>query len=155
MKNIAVSLILILFAAGFVNAQPRREEGKIKHKDLVERLNLSDEQKVKFQSLRLSHQKEMIDLKANLEKTRLVLREIKAKKNFSRSEYLNAVENINEAENKIALSRANHRMDIYEMLNDEQKKIFAETGPDLGMGERGDFPRKLHKRICERDCPND
>jgi len=142
MKNILISFIIIVFTFGLVNAQPRREEGRLKNKNVWERLNLTDEQKEKVQSFRLKHQKEMIDLKADLEKAELALNELKAKKNFSRSDYLNAVEKINDAENKISLSRADHRMDVYELLTDEQKKEFWEFGP------------KFRMRMHERDCPH-
>jgi Spy/CpxP family protein refolding chaperone len=138
MKNLLISFMILVFTFGLVNAQPRREEGRLKNKNIWERLNLSDEQKEKVQNLRLKHQKEMIDLKAELERAEFTLGELKAKKNFSRTDYLTAVEKINEAENKISLSRANHRMDVFELLTDEQKKEFWEIGPFFRM--------KLHER---------
>jgi Spy/CpxP family protein refolding chaperone len=137
MKSILISLFICAFSFGLVNAQPFREEGKMKHKNMMEKLNLSDEQKEKIQALRLNHRKEMIDLKADLEKAELALNELKTKKNFSRNDYLSAVEKINTAENKISLSRANHRMDVYELLTDKQKEEFWEFEPGFRMKHDG------------------
>ena len=134
MKPIFISLIALAFFLGLANAQPYREEGKFRHKNMLEKLDLSAEQKDKIQTLRISHQKEMVDLKADLEKAKIALRELKAKKNFPRNDYLSAVEKINNAENKISLSRANHRMDIYEILTDKQKEEFWEFEPGFRMG---------------------
>jgi len=133
MKFLLIPLIILTFSLGSVNAQPFREDGKPRHKNMLEKLDLSAEQKDKVETLRIAHQKEMIDLKADLEKAKLALRELKAKKNFSRTDYLGAVEKINNAENRISLSRANHRMDIYELLTDKQKEEFWEFEPNFHM----------------------
>jgi Spy/CpxP family protein refolding chaperone len=89
---------------------------------MKERLNLTDDQLAKIEALRLSHKKQMIDLRADLEKKEVELEELQNTVNFSREAYLNKINEINAAKNKIALARANHRMDVYQLLDENQKK---------------------------------
>ena len=91
---------------------------------MLEKLNLTDEQKAAVEKLKLKHQGEMIDLKANLEKKKLALKELTSNGNYSRDDFVNAVKAISTAKSNIAISMANHRMDIYELLTPEQKKTF-------------------------------
>ncbi|MCG6958320.1 periplasmic heavy metal sensor [bacterium BMS3Abin03] len=98
---------------------------------MLEKLNLTDEQKEAVEQLRLKHQNEMIDLKADLQKKKLALKELTSKDNYSRDNYINAVKAINAAKNNIAVSMANHRMDVYDLLAPEQKKAFDDMRQDF------------------------
>ncbi|MHB1688860.1 MAG: Spy/CpxP family protein refolding chaperone [Ignavibacteriaceae bacterium] len=92
----------------------------------LKKLNLTDQQKEKIADLRLAFQKNMIDLKANLAKDKLALKELRVKNDFTRSDVLGAVENINKAKNDISLAVANHMLDVYGILTPEQQKIAKE-----------------------------
>ncbi|MCW8962143.1 MAG: hypothetical protein OQK29_11305, partial [Ignavibacteriaceae bacterium] len=48
--------------------------------------------------------------------------ELKGTINFSRDAYLNKVKEIIAVKDKIAIEQANHKMDIYQLLDDNQKK---------------------------------
>ena len=87
-----------------------------------QKLNLTDEQQEQVDILILSHQKEMVDFKANLEKREIEMAELKNKGNYTREEFLTKIDEIISARNKIALSFANHQMDIYQLLDETQKK---------------------------------
>ncbi len=124
---------VLLFAAAVNfypqnNDQPRGQRFKGR---MLEKLNLTDEQQTKIEDLRIEHQKAMIDLRADLQKKRLAVKELTQKGNYSRSDYLNRVKDLNSARDNIASSMANHRMDVYEVLNDQQKKIFDQM-PMMG-----------------------
>jgi hypothetical protein len=84
----------------------------------------------------------MVDLKAELEKKEIELDEIRNKDNFSRNEIIASVENINKVKNEIALKVANHRMDIYELLTDEQKENWKDKQHHFGMGHKKMFFNK-------------
>ena len=115
---ISVSLISQdLFAQEKIERQGDRNKSKIH-----QRLNLTQEQQEKVDALRFSHQKEMIDLNASLEKKEVEMAEMKNKGNYTRDEFLNKVNDIISAKNKIALSMANHQMDVYQLLDENQKK---------------------------------
>jgi len=110
-----------IFSQGF----PGGDKGMngMRNKDQIkEKLNLSDEQVGKVEALQLSHRKEMITLKADVELKEVELAELKSTINFSRDAYLNKVKEIVAAKDKIAIAQANHRMDIYQLLDDNQKK---------------------------------
>ena len=64
----------------------------------------------------------MIDLRASLEKKEVELAELKNTLNFSRYAYMNKINEIIAAKDKIEIARANHQMDVYQLLNDQQKK---------------------------------
>jgi Spy/CpxP family protein refolding chaperone len=123
-----VLLTLVNPADGF--AQPKQKFFGKHHKgNVIEKLNLTEEQEEKISSLRAAHQKETIDLRANLEKKMVDKRELKRNSNLTRSELISTVEEINNIKNQIAIAKANHRMDVFELLNDEQKKIWQEHEP--------------------------
>jgi hypothetical protein len=67
------------------------------------------------------------------------LKELKFKGNYTRDEFLNGVQALNNSKNKIALAKANNRMDIYKLLTAEQKVTFDK------MGNRSHKHRKMMK----------
>ena len=127
-NSIILTLLLsALFITGTIYAQEYSGKSRERHKmefkeQMKDRLNLTDEQQDKIEALKLSNQKEMIDLKANLEKKEVELAELKNTLNFSRDAYMNKINEIIAAKNKIEIARANHQMDVYQLLTDQQKK---------------------------------
>lgn len=103
--------------------QGNRERDEFRNRERIqEKLNLSDEQVNKIEELKLSHRKEMIGLRADVEKKEVELEELKNSLNFSRDAYLNKINEIISGKNKIELARANHQMDVYQLLDDKQKQ---------------------------------
>jgi hypothetical protein len=119
---------LIAFISTFLMTNVFSQEKEMEHQrdgnklKIHQRLNLTDEQQEQADILKLAHQKEMIDLKANLEKREIEMAELKNKGNYTREEFLSKINEIISARNKIALSFANHQMDIYQLLDETQKK---------------------------------
>lgn len=95
-------------------------------KKLDSKLNLTDSQKEQLEKLRLDHQKAMVELKAKLEKAEIELREVTSKADFSRNEYLAAHNKIAKTRDEIQLAAANHRMDVLDLMNKDQRKILLE-----------------------------
>jgi hypothetical protein len=106
-----------------------------------QKLNLTEEQQEKADILKLAHQKEMVDLKANLEKRKIEMAELKNKGNYTREEFLAKTNDIISARNKIALSLANHQMDVYQLMDDNQKKEWNKFS--------GEFGERREKRIMK------
>ena len=122
-----VGLIAAFVIAAAVNFYPQNNyapKGERVRGKMFEKLNLTDAQKDKIEQLRLKNQEEMIDLRADMQKKRLAIKELKLKGNYSRADYINLVKDLNASRDKISTARANHRMDVYEMLTDQQKEIF-------------------------------
>ncbi|MGB5896345.1 MAG: hypothetical protein WBG58_19370, partial [Ignavibacteriaceae bacterium] len=91
------------------------------------------------EELHFSHKREMIDLKAALEQIKLDKNELLSKGNYTRDDYLNKVKAISDAKEKMTLAKANHRMDVYDLLTEEQRKTFDEikccSGNRMQMGK--------------------
>lgn len=164
MKTLLLTIAaLFLFAS--VNsssiAQPKKQFNKrINQERMMEKLNLTKEQEDKISELRSNHQKKMADFKAELQKARIDVSDLQDDSDLSRSAMISAVEKVNSIRNKIALESVNHRMDVYELLNWEQKEIWRENKPmrdhNMRMGFRqGCSGNKNHNRMRQQIFDND
>lgn len=143
MKTSAIAVIaLFLMATLFVgesNAQGRMGKrqgmrmGQCFRADVFSKLNLTDAQKDKINSLREAHQKTMIDLRAQVQKDALTLKDLRLKENVSRQEVISAVEKLNKSRDAMALARANHLLDVREVLTPDQRKLLKDTFPGMMM----------------------
>ncbi|OGU72158.1 MAG: hypothetical protein A2V93_08670 [Ignavibacteria bacterium RBG_16_34_14] len=134
MKSLITSFSIVLLLSFIISgdgfAQPKQKFQKRFFKEnMIEKLNLNEEQENKISELRAAHQKGMIDLKAELEKKMIDMRELNEQTDLKRAELISTVESINSIKNKIAIAMANHKMDVLEILNAEQKKIWLEHEP--------------------------
>lgn len=154
-KSMLVFLVLLLFSS-FSFAQ--RGDG-LNLERLEAKLKLSDTQKDQIEKLRIEHQKAMVDLKAKLDKARIELREVTNKTDFSRNEYLAAHIKMAKFREEIQLAAANHRIDMLELMTQDQRKILSEERLLVkgqkkfwkkGRGDCGMERSKMneHKRIC-------
>jgi Spy/CpxP family protein refolding chaperone len=101
-------------------------------------LKLTDEQRTKIQDLRLAHQKEMIPLRADLQKLHASMKlEITADK-FNESKVKSVQADISKVMNEIASKTILHQRAVRDLLTPEQKKKFDERILSGGMmGNRG------------------
>ena len=126
MKNLIV-VLSVLFIISFFN-QPvlsqNREQSKSRdyRMDMKEQLNLSEDQEKKIEALKLSQEEEMIKLKSEIDLKDLEMRKLKSSDKFSRTEIINLTKDINAIKNEMALARANHQMDVYDLLDENQRK---------------------------------
>lgn len=138
-----------------VQVQPKKEavqECEKEGKECCEMENLTPEQKTKFEALRIAHEKQMIDLKANLEKAMLAKKELFNSGKVDRNSVLAAEEKIMSEHMAIQKARVNHQMDVYEMLTDDQKKEWLEKFEDKmdhRMGNKCDRPGMKHEKMRE------
>ena len=121
----ALLSLLIVLAGTFTYAQRQKGERKGNiHEKMIEKLNLTEQQQTQIDEFRFDHQEKMIDLKADVEKKKLGLKELQSSGNFTREDYIAQYEEIISAQNKIKLAKANHHMDVYELLDAEQQKTW-------------------------------
>lgn len=128
----ALIIVTTVFLFNNIFAQEMMQKKQQFKEQVHKQLNLTEEQQTKVDEMRLIHQKAMIDLKANLEKRELELTELKSNGNYTREEYINKVNEIISARNKIALSVANHQMDVYQILDENQKKEWNKISHQFG-----------------------
>jgi len=137
-SSMVIVLAIILVLPASTIAQPGRGHGR-----MMEKLELTKDQETKIEALRNDHQKKMIDLRADLEKARLEMKQLLSKGDYSRSEYLNMTSKIAKIHETIQNSRANHQMDVYDLLTKDQKTKWNEFRADRpgkgGMGFNSDF----------------
>ena len=137
-----IAFISVSLVSHNLFAQQKNERQRDGNKSKIhQKLNLTEEQQVKVDALRFGHQKDLIDLRANLEKKEVEMAELKNKGNYTREEFLNKINEIISAKNKIALSMANHQMDVYQLLDENQKKEWNKFS--------GNFREKREKRIMK------
>jgi Spy/CpxP family protein refolding chaperone len=144
-KLVLVILGSVLF--GFIGssslAQPKNEK-RMERMEMMkdkmgDKLNLTDEQKNSIEELKIQHQKAMISLNSDIAQKRLEIKEMKLKGNYTREQYVAEVRDLNTIRDKIEIARAEHQMDVYELLNDEQKATWNKM--------RGDFREHRKDRM--------
>ena len=98
-------IITALIIAAAVNFYPQQTDtpGERFSGRMFEKLNLTDDQKDKIDHLRLKNQEEMIDLRADMQKKGLAVKELQQKGSYSRSDYLDLVNDLNDSRDKINL----------------------------------------------------
>jgi Spy/CpxP family protein refolding chaperone len=144
----ALIMLTTLILSNNISAQGNMQKKEQFQKQIHKQLNLTDEQQTKIDDMKLIHQKDMIDLKANLEKKELELRELKNKGVYTRDEYLNKISDIISARNKIALSVANHHMDVYQILDENQKKEWNKMSHQFGEQRE----KRVHRMLRNLDA---
>jgi Spy/CpxP family protein refolding chaperone len=86
---------LLVTAGAFTYAQRERENRRNNMPGkMIEELNLTDQQQTRIEEIRFAHQEKMIDLKADVEKKKLGLKELQTTADFSRSDYIANIEGI-------------------------------------------------------------
>jgi Spy/CpxP family protein refolding chaperone len=132
-------LIVLLIIPAFSQIQ---DSGKATRPFMKNRpfakLNLTETQKSKIQEIRFKQQSQMIDLRANLEKEKLALKELIAKGDISRDAVVAEVNKLNAAKDKIAVARTNGLLNVYDVLTPEQRKMVKDKILSFGMGRHFD-----------------
>ena len=136
MKNLILALS-VLFVTTVLNPQlysQKRDHSKMtdSQMNLKQQLNLSEDQEKKIDGLRLSHEEAMIKFRSDLELKELEMRKLKLSEKLSRAEMINITKEISSVKNDMALARTNHQMDIYDLLDENQRKIWSDKQENFG-----------------------
>lgn len=139
MKNTIVAFLSVIFILATISDANAQKRGNMRQNfnRMHEQLNLTDQQKAKVEELRLKHQEQMIDMRAELEKARLENQKLRNSDNLNRSDVISQTKKMNNIKNNMAESRANHKMDVYELLNDDQRKIWNDLKKDKPRSKDG------------------
>ena len=149
MKNLII-VLSVLFMISVFNQQvlsQKRDHSKSKNyrMDMKAQLNLSEDQEKKIEALKLSQEEKMIKLKSEMELKDLEMRKLKSSDKFSRTEIINLTKDINAIKNEMALARANHQMDVYDLLDENQRKIWLDAQEMFGHMQLN-MQNKMHER---------
>jgi Spy/CpxP family protein refolding chaperone len=132
-----IFVLAILFAVVSLSQEAYSQKGdnpksKNFRMNLKEQLNLSEDQEKKIEALRLTQEESMIKFRSDLELKELEIRKLKSTDKFSRGEMINLTKEINAIKNDMALTRVNHQMDVYELLDESQRKIWLDKQDQFG-----------------------
>ena len=139
-----LTIIILTFSIQNIFAQDMSCHKREGHRfSMIQKLNLTDTQKDQISKLRLNQKMEMVDLKANLEKNKIEMMELKNNGNYTREQFISKVESINNAKNEIAISKANFQMDVYQLLDDNQKSEWNKYSSFFGERKEKRMKRQM------------
>jgi len=150
-----VALLVLALGAGTLafgqpyGDRPDRERLRKRVEPLVERLNLTDEQKTQMHQLRINHQKQQVKTQASVKLARIELRELMVADSPDRSAIEKKTKEISDIQYQAKLEMIDHLFKVRAILTPEQREIFKGQmlrgagefrGPRHGMrGGRGDL----------------
>lgn len=130
MKNIirlSIIVLIMIFISQDNFAQKNfRENGKKFREDFKKQLNLTQDQQKKIQELKLAHEEQMIKLRSDAELKELEIRKLIGSDNVSRNEMIKLTKELNAIKDEIEIAKVNHKMDVYDNLDTDQKKLWME-----------------------------
>jgi len=145
-RFLTVTIVLFLFSATIVNAQ----RGDCIY--MQKRFNLSDKQVESVQTLRNALDKDMIDLKAEMERLKLEKRDLFQSDNFSKSSLKAIEEKLIAQQTKIRMKHLDFRMSVYDLLDDKQKEEWKKAGSNFG--NNGMKNKKMNRMKRFNGCRN-
>jgi len=139
MKYVIATLI-VMMAFGAVSAA-----AQCRILDLADEIGLTEQQREQLEKSLTAEKRERIQLKADLEKAKLDLREIMRADKIDKAAALKKSDQISAIKAEMARKRLAGTIDRLEMLNAEQRaKLNKNRGPGMGR----------HEKMRHRDCPS-
>jgi Spy/CpxP family protein refolding chaperone len=142
---LAVIIAIVCFNQQTFSQKRNFKEGKYFRNELKENLNLTTEQEKKIANLRYTQQTAMIKFKADIDLKELEMKKLRESENISRADMVKLINEISAIKNQIALLRVNHQMDVYDLLDANQKKAWLEMQDKIGMNKE-----RMRENIGER-----
>lgn len=155
--SIAVSFTLLMLVPVLLSAQMdgKKMECCQGHKCL----DLTAEQKVEMEKLKLEHKLAGVDIRAEQAKLRLEIKEEMMKEEPSKKALEKLAKSIAANREKMQMMRIDHMLDVRKVLSPEQWKVFVAHHYDrMGRmgergcrdGKRGDRAHRCHDRMMDR-----
>lgn len=122
----------------------------------IKKLNLTDEQKKKFDQIQFTHEEKRIDLRAKLNKNRLEIKKMFNSENFNENDFVNLTQNGEKLRNEQSQLRTQMWLDVYRILDkgqkNEWKAHFAEMPENFR--ERMNDSKKMHRNFDDERGKN-
>lgn len=142
MKNIKfmpLFALILFFFAGNIFAQP-------KERCLPRISSLTEEQKTAINNLCSEHQTKMIDLKAELEKTKLEVTKFLSEGNYSKEQHYNLEKRVVEIQTQMHLERIKQRTEVFSLLDEKQRNYLKSNQ----MKKENKKKERMDKKLKER-----
>lgn len=158
-KLIYASLISMFVIIGFSTIVAQNKSGKgLRKSKITEKLNLTEAQKEKFDVIKFSFQESKIDLEANIKKNRLENKKMMSSDNINENSLMNNIDKGSVLMAEKRKSRVQMWLDIREILNDDQKKIWTKSfghfsnDKDKFSGKGGKKAKRFSRNNCNGNC---
>ncbi|MBK8945654.1 MAG: periplasmic heavy metal sensor [Ignavibacteriae bacterium] len=147
---ILIATMVLSQASDFYAQGPKRVKDRFLG---VKKLNLTEEQKKKFDQIQFNHDEKIIDIQAKLKKNRLEIQKLFKSENFSENEFVNLTQNANKLKNELSDLRTKMWLDVYKILDKNQKVEWQNHFADMPdeFRERAREFRKMRKFDGERE----
>lgn len=122
MKATIIITVSLLFLSGAVFSQPKRE----KSGEAMEKLNLTKEQKESMRDIRSKTAKQMIDIRADLQKKRIDMQTLTDGDAPNRAAVEKLSREIGELQLQQKMALFDADQSVQRILNDDQKKIWKD-----------------------------
>jgi Spy/CpxP family protein refolding chaperone len=151
MKKLSV-LILSVLLLGNISTFSQPGKGEPRGKRIKADLKLTPEQEKKFDDFKYLHQQSVIDIHAKIQKNRLELKKMIDDGKIDEKKILQLTDDNSKLQGNIKFSATKLWLDVYKMLNDEQKAIWTKhlskmTDPGV---MKGRIKAGAHKFMPER-----
>ena len=156
MKKIFVFLMAVSFVfAGNLFAQKNQVGPKnpARHNAFMQQLNLTEQQEAKFNNIQNDHQKEAIDLRAEIQKNQLEIKSMMQSGNIDEGKLKSLTNKNSELHAQMQNSRTEMWLKINNILDQNQKKIWADHFSQMGGKGYGDKSGKRMHNNCD-GCGN-
>lgn len=130
MKKIILIIILSIFSGSLFAQKPfknKPDKNIIMHERIIQKLNLTEDQLKKLNQIKFSFEENRIELFAKLQKNRLEMKKMVKSSEINNSELLKLTEEGSRLSAELDKSRTKMWLDIYDILDDEQKIIWTEN----------------------------
>jgi len=128
MKKLSVLILSVLLLGNFsIFSQPTEDGLQFGPRcdRLKELLKLTPEQEKKFNDLKYQHQQGVIDIHAKIQKNRLELKKMIDDGKIDEKKVLQLTDDNSKLQGDIKYSATKYWLDVYKMLNDDQKAVFT------------------------------
>jgi protein CpxP len=128
MRSILLALLLLIASGAVLYAQPggRGERGRPDLREQMEKLDLTPEQKAALRDIRVAMRKQMIDLRADLQKKRLEIGERMQEDAADRNTVEGLTREIADIQVRQKMLLFDSRQDIMKLLSEEQRQKFRD-----------------------------
>lgn len=137
-KYVSLILTAVIFFSVALYAQHGESgmdrESRAGHQQLKELLKLTPDQEKQIQELRYQHQKDAIDIRAKIQKNRLELRKMISQNNIDEAKIFQLTDENSKLQGDLKHSAVQHFLNVYKLLDNNQKTIFAKHFEKCGCG---------------------
>jgi Spy/CpxP family protein refolding chaperone len=154
-----ITALIVFMLAMPVSAQKGKDDDSGPRHKISAELNLTDSQKEQIEKLRSSHQLKAIDLKAEIAKLRIQIKDEMNNKTIDESKVLSLTKKVSDLQAQLKESAVSMHIKSYNLLDEKQKEIWKENRPGfegkflMGEGSMKHMRENIKHKRMEHDCP--